>query len=92
MPKVLSKSATLTLRIDPAVKELLSLAAEADRRSQANMVEVMVLQYCQQRGLIDQGASKLLGWSGKPANICASDTGSGENAPAQDKNQTKGPA
>lgn len=77
MPKVLTKSATLTLRIDPAVKGLLSLAAEADRRSQANMVEVMVIQYCEQRGLIDKASRSLL---------------AGPDTPAQDKNQTKGTA
>lgn len=40
------KSTTLTLRIDPMVKEGLRLLAEKEHRSLTNMVEVMIRDYC----------------------------------------------
>ena len=46
-----SKTATLTLRIDPGVKEGLRQAAELEHRSMANMIEVMVRKYCANVGL-----------------------------------------
>jgi hypothetical protein len=47
----MSKTATLTLRIDPALKEALRLAADLAHRSIANMVEVLIRDYCEQRGI-----------------------------------------
>lgn len=41
-----SKSTTLTLRIDPDVKEALRTAAEQEHRSITNMVEVLIREYC----------------------------------------------
>jgi hypothetical protein len=41
-----NKTATLTLRIDPGVKEGLRIIAEREHRSLANMVEVMIRCYC----------------------------------------------
>ncbi len=46
-----TKSATLTVRIQPAVKEGLRAMAEQERRSLANMLEVMVLDYCGRNGI-----------------------------------------
>jgi hypothetical protein len=46
-----TKSATLTLRVPPEVKQLLAAAAKADRRSLANMLEVIVVEYCERRGI-----------------------------------------
>ena len=46
-----SKTATLTFRIDPALKEALRLAANPEHRSIANMVEVLIRDYCEQRGI-----------------------------------------
>lgn len=46
-----NKTATLTLRIEPSVKEVLRNAAQEEHRSIANMVEVMILDYCEQHGL-----------------------------------------
>lgn len=46
-----TKTATLTLRVPPEVKELLSAAAKADRRSLANMLEVIVVEYCERRDI-----------------------------------------
>jgi hypothetical protein len=45
------KTATLTLRIDPAVKEGLRAIAEQEHRSLANMIEVMIRDYCERNGV-----------------------------------------
>lgn len=41
-----TKTATLTFRIEPEVKEALRTAAHQERRSIANMVEVLIRDYC----------------------------------------------
>ena len=41
-----TKTTTLTFRIDPALKEALRMAAEREHRSLANMVEVLIRDYC----------------------------------------------
>jgi len=41
-----AKSETITLRIEPAVKAGLKAMAEQERRSLANMIEVMIRDYC----------------------------------------------
>lgn len=46
-----SKTATLTFRIDPRIKEALRAAANLEHRSIANMVEVMIRDYCEQHGI-----------------------------------------
>jgi len=46
------KTATLTFRIDPTVKEGLRAMAEKERRSLANMIEVMIRDYCQQHNIV----------------------------------------
>jgi hypothetical protein len=45
------KTATLNLRIDPSLKEALRMAAEAEHRSVANMVENLIRKHCQQAGI-----------------------------------------
>ncbi len=45
------KTATLNLRIDPALKEALQIAANNDHRSIANMVEVLVKRHCESEGI-----------------------------------------
>lgn len=50
-----NKTATLTLRIVPKVKERLKLAALREHRSIANMVEVLILDYCSQNKIADTG-------------------------------------
>ncbi len=47
-----TKSTTLTLRIDPDVKEALRTAAEKEHRSITNMVEVLIREYCQQHNIV----------------------------------------
>lgn len=46
-----SKTATLTLRIDPGVKEGLRVIAEQEHRSLANMIDVMIRDYCTRGGV-----------------------------------------
>ena len=46
----LNKTATLTLRIEPNLKEALRRAAGLEHRSIANMVEVMIMSYCERNG------------------------------------------
>lgn len=46
-----TKTATVTFRIDPGVKEALRIAAAQDHRSIANMVEVMIRDYCGRNGI-----------------------------------------
>lgn len=45
------KTATLAFRIDPRLKEALRTAADKEHRSIANMVEVLIRGYCEQRGI-----------------------------------------
>jgi hypothetical protein len=49
-----SKTATLTLRIGPEIKQALQRAAELEHRSIANMVEVLIREHCRVKG-IDMG-------------------------------------
>ena len=46
-----TKTATLTFRFDPHVKEALRTAAQRERRSIANMVEVLALDCCGRDGI-----------------------------------------
>jgi hypothetical protein len=46
-----TKTATVTLRIDPGVKEALRAAASHEHRSIANMVEVLIRDYCRRNGI-----------------------------------------
>jgi hypothetical protein len=41
-----AKTTTLTFRIEPELKEALRTAADREHRSIANMVEVMIRDYC----------------------------------------------
>jgi hypothetical protein len=52
------KTSTLTFRIEPGLKEALSTAAEREHRSIANMVGVMIRDYCGRNGVTisEQGA------------------------------------
>ncbi|MEA3278355.1 MAG: ribbon-helix-helix protein, CopG family [Pseudomonadota bacterium] len=45
------KTETITVRIDPAVKAGLKAAAEQEHRSIANMVEVLIRDYCGRNGI-----------------------------------------
>jgi hypothetical protein len=53
------KTETVTVRIEPAVKAGLKAVAEQERRSLANMIEVMIRDYCGLHGIpIKQPTSK----------------------------------
>jgi hypothetical protein len=45
------KTEVVSVRVAPRVKAALQRAAENAMRSQANMVEVMVLEYCKANGI-----------------------------------------
>jgi hypothetical protein len=44
--KANTKTATMTLRVSPTVKAAARRAAEHDRRSVTNLVEVLILDHC----------------------------------------------
>jgi len=50
------KTEVVNLRMSPRVKELLRLAAAYERRSLSNMLEVLIEDFCKDRGL--QGANQ----------------------------------
>jgi len=46
-----AKTATLTFRIEPKLKEALRTEAEWENRSIANMVAVLIMDYCDKNGI-----------------------------------------
>lgn len=46
-----AKTATLSFRIEPGLKEALRAAADQEHRSIANLVEVMIREYCGRSGV-----------------------------------------
>lgn len=62
-----NKTATVTFRIDPALKEALRSAAAHEHRSIANMVEVLIREYCEREKISIPERSALLG-DGKTDN------------------------
>lgn len=54
-----AKTETITVRIEPAVKAGLKAMAEQERRSIANMIEVMIRDYCERNAVpIDDSAGR----------------------------------
>lgn len=51
-----SKTETLNLRVSPRLKAALQAAARREHRSMANMVEFLVLAYCEEHGLTGDAA------------------------------------
>ena len=53
-----AKTTTLTFRIEPGLKDALRVAAAREHRSIANMVEVLIRDYCGRNGIAipEQGA------------------------------------
>lgn len=49
---VATKTATLNLRINPILKDALRTAAMQDHRSVANLVEVMIRDHCEKKGIV----------------------------------------
>ncbi|MCO5106229.1 MAG: hypothetical protein M9907_04005 [Burkholderiaceae bacterium] len=46
-----AKTSTLTLRVEPAFKDALRVAAEGEHRSISNMVEGLIRDYCRVHGI-----------------------------------------
>jgi hypothetical protein len=46
-----AKTATLTFRIEPGLKEGLRTAADREHRSIANMIEVLIRDWCGRNGI-----------------------------------------
>jgi len=46
-----TKTATLNLRMNPALKEALRIAALRDHRSTSNMVEYLIREHCKKTGI-----------------------------------------
>jgi len=45
------KVATMNLRIEPSVKDAVRKAASKERRSMANFIEYLIVNYCDQVGI-----------------------------------------
>ncbi len=45
------KTATLNLRVDPAIKEAVREAALHEHRSVANLIEVLIRRHCEDLGI-----------------------------------------
>ena len=50
-----AKTTTLTFRIEPEPKEALRTAAEREHRSIANMVAVLIMDYCERNDIAIEG-------------------------------------
>lgn len=46
-----AKTEVVSVRVSPKIKAVLALAADKEMRSQANMIEVMVVTYCRSIGV-----------------------------------------
>lgn len=53
-----TKTATLTFRVDPSLKEALRSAAQAEHRSIANMIEVLIREHCKKKGITIENHKK----------------------------------
>lgn len=62
-----TKTATLTFRIEPGLKEALRTAAQQEHRSIANMVEVLIRDYCGRNGITIPEQGSLFDDGQKPA-------------------------
>lgn len=51
MPRIKTKTLVATIKLTPQVRSAWEAAAEAERRSLANMFEVAILAYCKQQGV-----------------------------------------
>ena len=60
-----SKSEVVSVRVEPRIKVALQAVADRELRSVANMIEVMVIAYCQTHGVPVEGISKEIPTTGK---------------------------
>ena len=56
-----TKTATLNLRINPALKQAVQVAAQREHRSVANMVEFLIRQHCEKEGIPVHDQTELFG-------------------------------
>lgn len=52
------KNVAMSFRVSPRFKECLAKAAEQERRSQANFLEQLLFDYCEQHGLVPKVPKK----------------------------------
>lgn len=50
------KSVSISFRASPKFKEMLASAAAVERRSQANLLEMLLFSYCEKKGLTNSGS------------------------------------
>lgn len=56
MPKIeTKKTASIGLRVEPEVKEALEVAAKAERRSVASLLEFLAVEYLVKKGFLPNG-------------------------------------
>jgi len=46
-----TKTAVMTLRVAPVIKDAVELAARQDHRSVTNLIEVLILRHCEDLGI-----------------------------------------
>lgn len=61
-----AKTTTLTFRIEPGLKAAVCTAAEQEHRSLANMIEVMIRDYCGRKGVTIPEPGTLFNGGQKP--------------------------
>lgn len=52
---MLLKTETVTIRMEPEIKRMLRAAAQKERRSIANLIEVMIVDYANRLGVARRG-------------------------------------
>lgn len=50
-----TKSETLNLRVSPTFKQVLKQVADHEQRSMVNMLEVLLGDYCDRKGIVPSG-------------------------------------
>ena len=50
-----TKSETLNLRVSPTFKKILKEVADHEQRSMVNMLEVLLCDYCDRKGIVSPG-------------------------------------
>lgn len=59
MGDVERKTETVNLRLSPRMKELLRIVAEREHRTLSNMIEALVLDYCESKGIPVEAGRKV---------------------------------
>jgi len=54
----MDKTETLSMRVTPEVKRMLQLAAAREQRSQTNLLEKLLADYCLAAGLVTEGQAR----------------------------------